>query len=160
MVGYYNRKGDTGCSVEIGEKGASSVRIIKSDTLGAVLVTGLENGRSYQLRLRCEAPGGASEWSSPMVVVPEGARAPGTPSVKLAFATSGRVAVFFDPVDKAIAYRVRWGSLPGESLLVSLAEPGPVLLPESETRRISSVSVSAVGEHGESSPSASFTVIR
>ncbi len=160
MVGYYNRKGDTGCSVEVREAGAAPTRIIKSDTLGAVLVTGLENGRSYELRLRCEAPGGASEWSSPRVVVPDGGRPPSSPSVRLAFAASGRVAVFLAPVDKAIAYRIRWGALPEESLLVSQAEPGPVLLPEPATGRISTVSVSAVGEAGESSPSAPFTVRR
>jgi hypothetical protein len=122
-------------------------------------VTGLENGRTYHGRLRRQTVMGTpSDWSVPFSVTPDGQMAATAPTVLAAVRGAGLISVRFSPVDKATAYRVRWGAAERESRRIEAASPGPVVLAGLGDQQRLSFTVTALRGALESAPSAAITV--
>ena len=62
------------------------------------------------------------------------------------------VAVRLAPVEKAVAYRLSWGSTTADSLLVNAAAPGPMIL--KMPAAAANFTATALNAHGESAASA------
>lgn len=155
MVGFTQQPDDTAFRIEYGTAAGQLTESGVSTMKGALSVRGLENGKTYFLRLRREPAGRApSDWSAETAVTPDGGLAPAAPRLLGVVQSAGLTAVRFAPVEKATGYRVRWGAGAAETVLLNAALPGPVVLRDVPAGALPAITVTALNTHGESAPSA------
>lgn len=165
MLGYSTEPDDTAFTVEYG---TAPGRYEFKETIamkGALAVHGLRNGMTYHVRLRRE-PAGRSPgaWSREVSVTPDGGVIPHPPQLRSVVRGNGLLAARFDPVPKAVAYRVRWSASgktasSGERLLQG-SRPGIVVIGGIDDAADYCVSMTTLTAAGESSASASLEAPR
>lgn len=159
MLGYSTQPDDTTFTVEYGLVPGAPDQTLTVAQKGAFSVTGLENGRTYHGRLRRQTVlGTPSDWSVPFAVTPDGQRAPAAPTWLAAVRGAGLISLRFAPVEKATAYRIRWGAAESDSRRVEAAAPGPVVLTGLGDHQRVTFTVTALRGALESTPSAAVTV--
>lgn len=150
MLGYATHPDDTAFTVEYGtEKGRYSQSLTVAQK-GALAVRGLENGRTYYVRLRRDVTGrGPSAWSPEIAVTPDGGLPPSAPVI-LGLVRGGNLAALrFAPVPKATGYRIRWSGTAVGERLVSGSELAAIVL-EGPAAAATTYTVTALNAHGES----------
>ncbi|HRE06845.1 MAG TPA: hypothetical protein PKX00_14630, partial [Opitutaceae bacterium] len=88
----------------------------------------------------------------------DGQRAPAAPTWLAAVRGAGLISLRFAPVEKATAYRIRWGAAESDSRRVEAAAPGPVVLTGLGDHQRVTFTVTALRGALESTPSAAVTV--
>ncbi len=153
MLGYSTQPDDVSFTAEYGGEKGNYPHSVTSAQKGAFAIRGLENGRTYYVRLRrTVAKCGPSVWSPEVAVTPDGGQPPAAPKLLGVVRGSDLVAVRFAPARKATGYRIRFsGTVSGEKLIAA-SEPGIVML-DGAGAAAARFTVTALNTHGESAPS-------
>jgi beta-galactosidase len=158
MLGYSQQPDDDTFAVEYGTAPGNYSSRLTVTMKGATAVRGLENGRTYYVRLRREPTGRTpSAWSAEVAVTPDGGLKPNAPRLLGVVRGPGLAALRFSRIEKAVGYRVSWGDGPSATRLINAAAPGPVVLSGLDDARAYTFTVTALNENGESPPSLPLT---
>lgn len=152
MLGYSTQPDDTAFTVEYGTEKGRYLQTLTVAQKGALAVHGLENGRTYYVRLRREVTGrGPSAWSPEIAVKPDGGLPPSPPAILGVVRGENLVAIRFSPVSKATGYRIRWsGTATGERLIAG-SELAAIVL-DGSAASAPTFALTALNTHGESAP--------
>ena len=150
MLGYSTQKEDKQFTVEYGTESRVYTRQLSVAMPGALLVRGLTNGTTYYARLRRDD----GDWSAEVSVTPDGGVRPVPPRVLGAVRGPGMAAIRFEPVEKATAYRVRYGDHLAE---LNCAATGVAVIEGLEDAKEYSFTMTTISAGGESVSSSAVT---
>ncbi|MGV3505475.1 MAG: sugar-binding domain-containing protein [Adhaeribacter sp.] len=133
FIGYGYENFDYLYTVEYGPdlSDAANTKTIQVSTRGVLRIPNLQNGQTYQVRLKRTVQQYVdSEWSEILTVTPDGGQLPPAPVVQ-AISRQGNAALLsLEPVQKATGYRVSYGEKDAATTVILSNSLAPFILVE------------------------------
>lgn len=141
-IAYVSQLKDTSVTVEYGTRPGEFSHQLTVALPGTVLIDGLENGKTYYARLRRNFAGGSTPWSQIITAKPDGGQSLPTPDILgVVRGPEGLAAISFTPVNKAVAYQVRYGN---QSLIVRGSSINTIILRNLDEKQTYSFEMTAL----------------
>jgi hypothetical protein len=154
FIGYSVDKIDLLYEIEYGTSPGAYTDTLLLQTKGVCQIPNLEAGKTYYYRFRRHMQWGfASEWSREIAVTTDKVANPDPPVVHGAIRKGNNALLFFNPVHKAIGYKIRIKSDGGEQLRTvdsNVAYVNQILISDLDSNKNYTFAVQAITSEGKS----------